>query len=56
MKRGFMSNRNRIAFLAAVLLLSLGFALPLWGCSQPQGSAQSAATTQAQTAEAAKTG
>ena len=51
-----MSNRNRIAFLAAVLVLSLGFALPLWGCSQPQGSAQSAASTQAQTAEAAKTG
>ncbi|MBR3226657.1 MAG: histidine-type phosphatase [Atopobiaceae bacterium] len=48
-----MYNRNRIPFLVVVLVLSLGLALPLWGCSQTQGSSQNAASTQEQTTETA---
>ena len=54
-KRGFMNDRNRIPFLVVALVLSLGLALPLWGCNQTQESTQGTATTQEQTTVAAKT-
>ena len=50
-----MNDRNRIPLIVVVLVLSLGLALPLWGCGQTQGSTQSATSTQEKTTETAKT-
>ena len=57
-KRGFMNDRKRIPHFATALVLSLGLVLPLSGCGQPQGSAQSTASTAStpdQATEVAKT-
>ena len=41
-----MDNRNRISSFLVALMVALGLALPLAGCGQTQGSAQSTTSTQ----------